>query len=145
MKRVCFFDELQDFSRAHTRSPGLAITNDYNALYAEYLFRARGDAHDEIVYRLPAPIETIKAVTFHAEEAVDFTFLVSADGKSFEALKTERRATPLPPTPGGAAGKKRRTLVEYAGAAPSGRTYLKVRWQGPAELDRVEVTHAGAR
>jgi hypothetical protein len=145
VKLVCFFDELQDFSRVHAKSPGLTLNNDYNALYAEYLFRAKGAAKDELTYRLPAAIERINVVAFYAEDLTDLTFLVSADGQTFTPLKPERRATLLPPTPGGAAGRQRRTLVEYSSAVPTGQTFLKVLWNGPAELDRVEVYHPGAK
>jgi mannan endo-1,4-beta-mannosidase len=145
VKRICFFDELQDFSRVHAKSPGLTINNDFNALYAEYLFRAKGAAKDEITYRLPAAIESINVVAFYADDLTDLTFLVSSEGKTFTALKPERRATLLPPTPGGAAGKQRRTLVEYTSGVPTGQTFLKVLWNGPAELDRVEIYHPGAK
>lgn len=84
-------------------------------------------------------------VAFYAEDLTDLSFLVSADGKTFSPLNPERRATLLPPTPGGAAGKQRRTLVDYACSVPAGNTFLKVLWNGPAELDRVEIYHLGAR
>ena len=68
VKRVCLADELQDFSRVHAKSAGLKLNNDYNALYAEYLFRAQGSTNDWITYQVPAAIESVKVVAFFAKE-----------------------------------------------------------------------------
>ena len=144
VKRICLADELQDFSRGvHARSDGLTINNDFNALYAEYLFRAKGGAKEQLTYQVPAAMKSVKAVAFYAEDSTDLSFHVSADGKKFTGLELARRAKQLPPTPGGAAGKQRRTLVEYEGTVSAGQKYLKILWNGAAELDRVEIEHAG--
>ncbi len=143
VKRICLADELQDFSRVHARSDGLTINNDFNALYAEYLFRAKGGAKEQLTYQVPAAMKSVKAVAFYAEDSTDLSFHVSADGKKFTGLELARRAKQLPPTPGGAAGKQRRTLVEYEGTVSAGQKYLKILWNGAAELDRVEIEHAG--
>jgi len=137
--RVCLADELQDFSRVHAKSAGLKLNNDYNALYAEYLFRAQGSTNDWITYQAPAAIESVKVTGFFSKEAADFELRVSSDGTRFTALKPERKERRLPSPPGGAAGGQRRTLVEYACAVPAGQRYLQVGWTGPAELDRVEI------
>ncbi len=141
VKRVCLADELQDFSRAHARSDGLQLSNDYNALYAEYLFRAKGDAGDWITYQVPEAIESVKIVAFFAKEIADLTLQASADGTAFTAVEPRRTERRLPSPPGGAAGGQRRTLVEYEASVPPGRRCLQIRWNGPAELDRVEVYH----
>jgi hypothetical protein len=141
VKRICLADELQDFSRAHAKSAGLKLNNDYNALYAEYLFRAQGSTNDWITYQVPAAIESVKIVAFFAKEIADLTLQVSADGGSFISLKPERKERRLPSPPGGAAGGQRRTMVEYEGRVPAGNRFLKILWNGPAELDRVEILH----
>jgi mannan endo-1,4-beta-mannosidase len=141
VKRVCLADEFQDFTRVHAKSEGLKLNNDYNALYAEYLFRAQGSTNDWITYRLPVPIESVKAVAFFAKEPSDFTFHVSRDGRIFTALEPARKERRLPSPPGGAAAGQRRTMVEYECPVPAGHSYLKVLWTGPAELDRVEIFH----
>jgi hypothetical protein len=139
VKRVCLADELQDFSRVLAKSAGLKLDNDYNALYAEYLFRAQGSTNDWITYQVPAAIESVKVIGFFAKEIGDFELRVSSDGTTFTALKPERKSRRLPSPPGGAAGGQRRTHVEYACAVPAGQRYLQVAWSGPAELDRVEI------
>jgi hypothetical protein len=102
--RVCLADELQDFSRAYAHSAGLKLNNDYNALYAEYLFRAQGSTNDWITYQVPAAIESVNVVAFFVKEEADLALRVSADGNTFAALKPERKARRLPSPPGGAAG-----------------------------------------
>jgi hypothetical protein len=139
VKRVCLADELQDFSRAFAKSSGLKLNNDYNALYAEYLFRAQGSTNDWITYQVPAMIESVKVTGFYSKQAADFELRVSSDGNTFTALKPERKERRLPSPPGGAAGGQRRTLVEYECVVPAGQCYLQVAWSGPAELDRVEI------
>jgi mannan endo-1,4-beta-mannosidase len=139
VKRVCLADELQDFSRVHAKSDGLKLNNDYNAIYAEYLFRAQGSTGDWLTYEVPAPIESVKVVAFFAKELTDLTLQVAADGKTFTALQPQRRERRLPAPPGGAAGGQRRTLVEYQCPVPAGHRQLKILWNGQAELDRVEL------
>jgi len=141
VESVCLVDELQDFSRVQGRSDGLTLNNDYNALYAEYLFRVKGSTNDWLSYEVPAPIKSVKVVAFYAKEIADLTLQVSADGRIFTALQPNRRERRLPSPPGGAAGSQRRTMVEYECAAHAGCRHLKLLWNGPAELDRVEIYH----
>jgi hypothetical protein len=132
-------DELQDFSRAHAKSDGLKLNNDYNALYAEYLFRAKGTTNDWITYRVPAPIALVKVVAFYATNFTDLTLQSSMDGVDFTNHQPTRKERRLASPPGGAADGQRRTMVEYEFAPPAGRNFLKIQWNGPAELDRVEI------
>lgn len=139
VRRVCLADELQDFSKVLKKSDGLQLNNDYNALYAEYLFRAKGEAGEWVVYQTPGPIESIRAVAFYAKDMNELAFSVSADGKTFQDLKAERHERQLPSVPGGAASGKRRTMVEYRLTPGPNQRFLKITWTGPAELDRVET------
>ena len=141
VRHVCFVDELQDFSRVQAKSEGLALNNEYNALYAEYLFRAKGSTNDWLCYKMPSPIQTVKVIAFFAKEIADLTLQVSTDGKQFMALQPNRSERRLPAPPGGAADGQRRTMVEYECAVPTGNCELKVLWNSPAELDRVEIYH----
>ncbi|MFA6562884.1 MAG: fibronectin type III domain-containing protein [Verrucomicrobiia bacterium] len=139
VKRVCLADELQDFSRVHAKSDGLKLNNDYNAFYAEYLFRAKGNTNDWLSYKVSAPIESVKVVTFFAKDTADLTLQVSDDGRTFTALQPARIERRLASPPSGPARGQRRTMVEYECAVPAGNRCLKLLWNGPAELDRVEI------
>ncbi len=141
IKRVCVVDELQDFSRTDARSSGLKLNNDYNALYAEYLFRAKGGSNDWLSYKIAAPIDSVKVTTFFATNVVDFVVQVSIDGIKFEDLEPKRTERILPKVTLGAASGKNRTMVEYECDVPIDNRHLKILWKGSAELDRVEIYH----
>lgn len=141
VKQVCFADELQDFSRALDKSSSLTLNNDYNALYAEFLFRAKGETGDWLTYQTSQPMLSIHLTAFFAGDRKDLALLVSTDGVAFSPLPAKSTERQLPSPPGGAAGGKNRTLVEYQASVPPGNRYLKVQWTGPAELDRVELRH----
>jgi len=136
-------DEFMDFSGVQARSEGLSLTNAFNAMYAEYLFRAKGSAGDWIVYRTPAEMTAFRACFWFPGEPVDPTFRVSPDGSRYSDLSPRRRQQAFPSPPGGAARGGRRTLVEFEGTVPPGNVFLKILWNGPAEVDRVEIAHPG--
>jgi hypothetical protein len=139
VKRVCLADELQDFSRVHAKSDVLMLNNDYNALYAEYLFRAKGNTNDWITYKVPGAIESVKVVAFFGQASADLVLQVSADGTTFSELRPARKERRLGSPMSGPARGQHRTLVEYEGAVPAGNRFLKVLWRSAAELDRVEI------
>lgn len=141
VKRVCLVDELQDLTKASRRSPGLALDNDYNALFAEYLFRARGDAGQWLTYEVPGSIESARVVMFFPKDVKDPEVTISSDGGRFVPVEVRRQERPLPAPPGGAAKGQKRTMVTYEFAAPANGRHLKIQWAGPAELDRVEIYH----
>jgi len=141
IREVCLADELQDFGRVRDKSAELTLTNDYNGMYAEYLFRAQGDAGQWLTYEVPGPMRQVKVVAFSAE--ADVKLHVSADGQSYAELSAQRSETRFPSPPGGAAKGRRRTMVEYQAAPPPGQRWLKILWTGQAELDRVEIYHPG--
>jgi mannan endo-1,4-beta-mannosidase len=143
VQRVCLVDELQDLSRAHATSGGLQMNNDYNALYAEHLFRARGAAREWIVHRAPGTISAIKVIGFTGEAGGDLTLETSADGTTFAALTATRSARALPPITSGAAAGQRRTMITWEGTPAAGQRFLRLNFTGPAELDRVEIYHDG--
>lgn len=143
VERVCFVDELQDLTRAHATAGTLTLDNDFNALYAEYIFRARGTTGAHIDYRVPGVISAVKITGFTGEAGGDLRCETSADGTTYTPLEATRRERRLPPITSGAAAGKRRTMLEFEAAPPAGQRYLRVRFTGPAELDRVEIDHDG--
>lgn len=143
VREVCLADELQDFSRASGKSDGLTTDNDYNAVFAEFLFRAKGSTNDWIAYAVPGGIRRIRAVAFFGGDVAGPAFAVSADGTSFTALAPTRVDRKLGAPPGGAARGKRRTLSTFEANVPPGNRHLRITWTAPMELDRVEIFHPG--
>ncbi|NLS96743.1 MAG: hypothetical protein GXX96_31805 [Planctomycetaceae bacterium] len=138
---LCLADELQDFSRTAGKSDGLELNNDYNAMYAEYLFRAKGSKGDWMTYQVPDQLQRVMVVAFFAEELTDLTLETSADGVAYTPLQPARSQRRLPAPPGGAAKGRSRTLVEYEAPVADGDHFLRLRWNGPAEVDRVELSY----
>jgi hypothetical protein len=143
VREVCLADELQDFSRASAKSDGLATANEYNAICAEYLFRAKGSTNDWIAYTVPAGIRRVELVAFFPGPIAGPMLRVSADGASFTHLAPTRIDRKLPPTPGGAAGKMQRTMATYRADVPPGQRHVRIDWTTAMELDRVEIRHPG--
>lgn len=135
VKRICLVDELQDFSRVAAKSDGLKLNNAYNALYAEFLFRAKGNTNDWLTYKVPGTIESVKVVAFCPSGKIADLQLQAGD----TTLQPKRTERPLASPPGGAAGGQKRTLIEYECAVPPGQSELKILWTGPSELDRIEI------
>jgi hypothetical protein len=140
-KNACLVDEFLDFSRVHTKSDGLAINNTFNAMYAEYLFRAQADAGAWVAYKAEGAIQRVKVSAWFKGKPADLTIQVSADGAAYTDAKVGRQETPFPSPPGGAAKGDKRTRVEYDFAPPAGQHFLKILWTGPGEIDRVEIVH----
>ncbi len=141
VQQLCLADELQDFSRTEGKSDGLELNNDYNAMYAEYLFRAKGSKGDWMTYHVPDELQRVKVVAFFAEEVTDLTLETSTDGVAYTPLHAARSQRRLPAPPGGAAKGQSRTLVEYEAPVANGNHFLKLRWNSPAEVDRVELSY----
>jgi len=141
VRRICMVDELQDLSRTEAKSAGLKLNNDYSALYAEYLFRVKGDTNDWLTYKTAVPMDSVKIAAFFATSVTDLVLQISSDGVKFTDLAPAGKARLLPKITMGAAAGKNRTMVEYECAVPADNRYLKVLWKGPAELDRVEIYH----
>lgn len=88
-----------------------------------------------------SPMETVKVAAFLPPEAKDLGFRVSVDGRAFSALTQERREAKLPGLPGGPARGQSRRRVDYELPVPPGYRHLGIFWNGPAEIDRVEIYH----
>lgn len=144
--RVCAVDELQDFGRARSHSETLNLDNNFNGRFAEYLFRAKGTTGDWVDYQVPAAIEEVRVVAFFAGDRNDGAGLViefSGNGEVFQAVTAAHTAHVLPGPPAGPAKGQQCTLVEYVAKPAPEQRLVRIRWQGEAELDRVEIYHAG--
>ena len=144
VRAVCFVDELQDLSKTCAASSGLVLENEYNGLYAEYLYRARGDAGQEIGYQMPGEMLAIRVNAWQTNAAPGLEFQVSADGKTFATVAAEHREQRFRPVPIGPAVGRQRIQFDYTVTPVAGMRYLKLVWRGPVELDRVEILHRSA-
>jgi hypothetical protein len=135
IEQICVIDELRDFSIAETRSDGLKLVNAANSYYGEYLYRAKGEAGDVLVYRLPLDILRAKLWAWGPAGQPHYWLSVSADGKSFQPLGTESSEITYTSNRGG----QKATQLRVQADVPDGMRLLKIEWLGPSELDRVEI------
>jgi hypothetical protein len=143
VQHACLADEMQDLSKAASHSPGLTLDNDYNAIFAEYLFRARGATGDWITYQVPGAVAKLRVTAFLGADGLDPLIETTANGRTFVALQPARSERRLPAIQSGAAAGKQRTMVEYSAVPAADVRTVRIRWTGPAELDRVEIYHSG--
>lgn len=143
VREICLVDEFQTLDRSVARSSRLRVANEYNALYAEYLFRAAGTTNDFVLYETPGAVTRVRMTAFCDGDPALPAVEASAEGTAWRVVPiawTERR---LPSPPGGAAGRQRRTQADGEGSPPAGCRRIRIRWTGPMELDRVEIYWSG--
>ena len=146
VKEVCLVDEFHDLTRVTGKSEGLTLDNTYNARYAEYLFRVRGEADDWIGYSVTGSVREARVTAFFVPEQGpirDPVFLASADGQTFAPAAISSRVERAYIAPPHRGDQHRRTQVDYTLAPPPGTRHLKVVWSTAMALDRVEIYHPG--
>jgi hypothetical protein len=137
-------DELKDLGLT-VRSNGLKLVNEHNACYAENLYRAAGDRQSWLVYQTPGELRCVKLITWTVAKSADLTLSVSADGQEFKPLDVVPQKIEYAPPPPEAIryGGKLQTQFDFTATIPAGQRWLRVQWNGPVELDRVELRHTG--
>ena len=139
-------DELKDLHLA-VKSEGLKLVNEHNACYAENLYRAAGKRGASIVYRTPGDLRSVKITAWSTSSSAELALAVSADGRQFQSLVstiTKVKYAP-PPTESLHLGGSVQAQFDFTADAPAGQRWLRIEWNGPAELDRVELRHAGEK
>jgi len=137
----CWVEECRDVSGLAERSAGLRVVNEYNGRYAEYLFRLAGTTNDFVVLHVPGRVGRVRMTAFSdpTRPAGDLRLLAAPAGVPWNEAELKRNDRPLPPTPGGAAGQRRRVWHEYAADLPFEASRVRIEWTGPMELDRIEL------
>lgn len=149
VKEVCFVDEFQDLARVSDKADGLTLDNTFNARYAEYLFRVKGNTNDWLSYTVAGPVREVRVTAFFQPSlgpVADPVFAAAGHDQNFLELRTAgavtrvERAHGAPPHRG---DQYRQTQVDYGVTPPPGTRHLKILWRAPMALDRVEIDHAG--
>ena len=141
-----FVDEFQNFNRVQHKSVGLQIDNDYNGLYGEYLFRAKGNTGDELIYKLPGNVSSIRIWVFYSDEIQVPLIKVSSSGVNYEALEVFQKQVQKLSSLDKVTQLKgmKRTFVEHQAEINSetqNTRFVRIQWQGSMELDRVEIEY----
>ena len=102
VREACLVDECKDLAHAAAKSDGLKIVNDHNGMYAEYMFRAKGDKGDFLVYKAPGAISKFKVSAWYGAKpagAADTKEAKPAAPKDAKAVKDTKAAKPAAPPP----------------------------------------------
>jgi hypothetical protein len=136
-----YVDELQDLSKVTDRSDGLVLDNSYNGLYAEYLFRCKGDEGDFLEYAPNGKSSRIRIWVFFSEgessPEVSYvnesgeTIAVELNSRNTLLLKSFKKVRQLVDS--------KRTMVQYEAVFNEPATEIRIDWAGSMELDRVEI------
>lgn len=145
VREICLVDEFHTLDLPVDRSPGLRVVNEYNALYAEYLFRAAGGPSEFLVYAVPGDITRVRLTVFFEGEPSLPAIEASAGGTVWHSVPMSWAVRRLPSPPGGAAGRQRRTMVDGEGTPPPGCQNVRIGWTGSMELDRLELYWSDGR
>jgi mannan endo-1,4-beta-mannosidase len=141
-QELCLVDELADLKLTAAHEGDIQIANDFNALYAEYLYRAKASKGAALSWQVPGDIREISVWVFFAGEPVTpFLSVAPAGSTSWARLDAaaERRDLSSPPT--GPASKEKRVLVRYDAKVRAGNRQFRMEWAGISELDRVEIRY----
>jgi len=139
IERIYVVDELRDLSMAETHSDGLKLVNAANSYCGEYLYRAKGDTGDVLVYRPGLDISCVKLWAWGPAGKPQYRLSVSAHGKQFKPLDVESSETTFTANRGG----QKATEVRIRADVPAGMRLLKIEWAAASELDRVEIYACG--
>jgi hypothetical protein len=138
VQRRVLVDEMADFQRMSARSQGLKLSNAYNALYAEYPFRAVGQTNEWAEWEWDAAqLDEVRLVAFFSGAPSEPEVWAMGSNGPIRVHLTATEQT-LPPPPGGAAAGQRRTMVTYHARPGIPATRGKIVWTTAMELDRVE-------
>ena len=132
-------DEMQDMQFIHKHSDNLSLEIKQARNFKEDAHRLKGKSGDFVVYKVEPPINSWKVYSFFPDEITDFRFSASADGRSFEQVKFERKDY--------FAGKGEYDYykpVLYKGTISGDKAaYLKIEYNTETQISCVEIKYGG--
>ncbi len=128
-------DEMIGFSMLHERQGPLEIKTHDCRKAKEDAHRLAGETGSSIVYQRPSAIRACRLYAFFAGDVTDFRFLVSADGKDYQAVPGAKQVYLQG---SGDYGYWKPTLFECKPAEASAK-FLKIEFGGDAQIGRIEI------
>jgi mannan endo-1,4-beta-mannosidase len=139
VKQGTLVDELADFSLIHSRAGALEVQTRDCRQAKEDAHRLKGQAGSEISYQVPGRVRSCRVDAFFPKNITDLRFLTAAAGQTtFTAVPSTRQ-----PVSAGAGdyGYWKAVRYECTVSDPAAR-FLKIQFQGEAQLGRVEIRYA---
>ena len=132
VEHLAIVDEMQDYSRIHSKSGTLSLEFQRGAGMAkEETYRLKGQKGSQITYKVRGNISSFKAYTLFPDAISDFGFSVSSDGRKFVEV---------------AASKKEYTyrwkpVVYDSKNILENSKYLRIEFSTESQLSRVEIEY----
>jgi len=130
-------DECWNFAVAFSRQGELTMQTDNSRAFKEDAHRLAGKEGARIVYYTPGPLQTIQLDLFAKSAEKSISISLSSDGGDYAPLQPEVKDYFF----GAADYDYLRPLRFTATALPAGMHYLKIDFNGEAQLGRAELVY----
>jgi hypothetical protein len=121
-------------------SGNLQLSNAGNSYFGEYLYRAKGDAGDQLTYKTDSPARSVRIWAWKADDKVCLRIAAAADGEDYTPIDVLPQTTVYTSN----RGDRKATQVQLLAELPERTRFVQIEWLGPAQVDRVEIRHSGA-
>jgi len=136
--RKTLVDEMQNFAVLYHREGKLTIENGSTRSFKEDFHRICGEKGSEIIYYVPENITAFRIDSFSKSEEKMFNISVSSDGKNYKNVEVNQTNY--------FAGKADydywQPILLEGKAIPGKMQYLKIEYNVPAQVGRVEISYA---
>jgi hypothetical protein len=131
-------DEMGDLNKIYKYKGKLSVEATEARKFKEDINRLRGRAGSYIIYKTDEPVSSFKIYAFFENKVRDFTILGSLDGKKFIKLNFDKHNFF---TGKGGYGYYVPVLYEGALSAKDDYKYLKIKYNAPAQISRIEIKY----
>jgi hypothetical protein len=132
-------DEFVDLSKINSRRGDWKIVNRDCRAVKEDAHRAAGQAGDQLIYQLPADIESVRAFVFFPKTEGALKFSISDDASAFRAVSVHKEDYFH-----GAGEYGYWKPVLFSADAIHGGKFLKLELTSETQIGRLEITHKAA-
>jgi hypothetical protein len=129
-------DELANFSKIQSRTGLWKIADRDGRQAKEDAQRAAGVAGSQLIYHLPARIQSFRVYALYPHDVAAVEFSVSTDGQTYQPVPVAHENYFQ-----GVGDYGYWKPVRFHAEAVSGGTYLKIELKGETQIGRVEITH----
>lgn len=138
VNQLTLVDEMQNFAVLYHRKGKLSIENGSARSFKEDFHRIHGEKGSEIIYYVHENIKSFQIYSFSKSEDRIFNILVSSNGKDYKSIGVNRENY--------FAGKADydywQPILLNSDFIPDNMRYLKIEYNAPAQIGRVEVVYA---
>ena len=136
-----WIDDFRSLARVYRVGGTLALKTGEDRRFREALTRVQGEPGAELVYAVPAALESVAVYSFaRGDTTPALSLALSSDGVTFQPAPVRRTAVA---TPAGDYGYWAPALYQLDRADP-GTRFVRIRFERQAQLARVELRYGAA-